>query len=72
MLNDKWMHQVTKAIVGSENVLSHDRRQAIIWTRGGVLLIGAVGKTFREIWIKIDQILLKINLKMSLAITMTS
>ena len=31
-------------IIGSDNGLSPDRRQAIIWTNAGLLLIGPVGK----------------------------
>ena len=31
-------------IIGSDNGLSHNRRQAITWTNGGVLLIGPLGK----------------------------
>ena len=38
-------------IIGSDNGLSPDRRQAIIWTNAGILLIGPLGtkKTFSEI-----------------------
>ena len=31
---------VNKAIIGSDNGLSPDRHQAIIWTNAGILLIG--------------------------------
>ena len=31
---------VNKAIIGIDNGLSSDRRQAIIWTDAGILLIG--------------------------------
>ena len=37
------------AIIGSDNGLSPDRRQAIIWTNAGILLIGPLGTYFSEI-----------------------
>ena len=37
------------AIIGSDNGLSPSRRQAIIWTNAGILLIGPLGTNFREI-----------------------
>ena len=40
-------------IIGSGNVLSPGRRQAIIWTNAGILLIGPIGTNFSEILIKI-------------------
>ena len=40
-------------IVGSDNGLSPDRRQAIIWTNAGLLLIGPLGTNFSEILIEI-------------------
>ena len=40
-------------IIGSDNGLSPDRRQAIIWTNDGLLLIGLIGTNFSEILIKI-------------------
>ena len=40
-------------IIGSINGLSPDRRQAIIWTNAGILLIGPLGTNFIEILIKI-------------------
>ena len=33
-------------IIGSDNGLSPDRRQAIIWTKAGILLIGPLGTNF--------------------------
>ena len=36
-------------IIGSDNGLSPDRRQAIIWTNGGILLIGPLVTYFSEI-----------------------
>ena len=40
-------------IFGSDNGMSPDRRQAIIWTNAGLLLIGPLGTNFSEILIKI-------------------
>ena len=40
-------------IIGSDNGLSPDRRQAIIWTNAGSLLIGPLGTNFSEILIEI-------------------
>ena len=40
-------------IIGSDNGLSPDRRQAIIWTNAGILLIGHLGTNFSEILIEI-------------------
>ena len=40
-------------INGSDNGLSPDRCQAIIWTNAGILLIGPLGTNFSEISIKI-------------------
>ena len=37
------------AIIGSDNGLSPGRRQAIIWTNDGILLIGPLGTNFNEI-----------------------
>ena len=36
-------------IIGSDNGLSPGRRQAIIWTNAGILLILTLGTNFREI-----------------------
>ena len=41
------------AITGSDNGLSPGRRQAIIWTNAGILLIGPLGIHFSEILIEI-------------------
>ena len=46
-----WVSKLT--IIGSDNGLSPARRQAIIWTDAGTLLIGPVGTTFSEILIEI-------------------
>ena len=40
-------------IIGSDNGLLPGRRQAIIWTNAGILLIGSLGTNFSEILIKI-------------------
>ena len=40
-------------IIGSDNGLSPGRRQAIIWTNAGLLLIGPLGTNFSEILIEI-------------------
>ena len=40
-------------INGSDNGLSPDRRQTIIWTNAGILLIGHLGTNFSEILINI-------------------
>ena len=39
--------------IGSDNSLSPGRRQAIIWTNAGILLIGPLGTNFVEILIEI-------------------
>ena len=55
-------------IIGSDNGLSPERRQAIIWTNAGILLIGPLGTNFSEIVIEIQTFALKkIRLKMSSA-----
>ena len=41
-------------IIGSDNGLSPGRRQAIIWTIAGILLIGPLGTNFSEILIGIQ------------------
>ena len=53
-------------IIGSDNGLSPGRRQAIIWTSAGMLLIGPLGTNFSEILIGIQTLSFKkIHLKMS-------
>ena len=55
-------------IIGSDNGLSPDRRQAIIWTNAGLLLIGPLGTNFSEIFIEILTFSFKkIHLKVSSA-----
>ena len=59
----EWLHwgRVTHicvsklTIIGSDNGLSPEQRQAIIWTNAGMLLIGALGTNFSEISIEIHQ-----------------
>ena len=41
-------------IIGSDNALSPGRRQAIIWTNAGILLIEPLGTNFSEILIEIN------------------
>ena len=41
------------SIIGSDNGLSPGRRQAIIWTNAGILLIGPLGTNFSEDLIEI-------------------
>ena len=53
-------------IIGSDNGLSPGRRQAIIWTNYGILLIGYLGTNFSENFIEIHTFSFKkIDLKMS-------
>ena len=53
-------------IIVSDNGLSPDRHQAIIWTNAGILLIGPPGTNFNEILIEIHMFSFKkIHLKMS-------
>ena len=54
--------------IGSDNGLSPGRRQAIIWTNAGILLIGSLGTNFSEILIGIQTFSFKkMHLKMSSA-----
>ena len=46
-------------IIGSDNGLSPGRRQAIIWTNAGILLIRPLGTNFNEIFIEINIISFK-------------
>ena len=55
-------------IIASDNGLSPGRRQAIIWTNAGILLIGPLGTKFNEILIEIHTFsFTKMHLKMSSA-----
>ena len=59
---------VKLTITGSDNGLSPGRRQAIIWTNDGMLLIGPLGTNFSEILIGIQTFSFKkMRLKMSSA-----
>ena len=52
-------------LVGSDNGLSPDSCQGIIWTNAGIVLIGPWGTYFNEILIKIQQVSFrKVHLKM--------
>ena len=56
------------SIIGSDNGLSPGRRQAIIWTKAGILSIGSIGTSFNEILIEIQTFsFTKMHLKMSSA-----
>ena len=46
-------------IVGSDNGLSPGRRQSIIWTNAGMLLIGPLATKFFEILIEINYIFMQ-------------
>ena len=53
-------------IIGSDNGAAPGRRQAIIWTNAGILLIGPLGTNFSEIFIEIYIFSFKkMHLKMS-------
>ena len=55
-------------IIGSDNGLSPGRRQAIIWTNAGLLLIRHLGTNFSEILIEIQNFpFTKMHLKISSA-----
>ena len=45
----------------SDNVLSPEQHQAIIWTNAGILLIGPLGTNFSEILIEIFYIFIQEN-----------
>ena len=49
------------SILASDNGLSPGRRQAIIWTNAGILLIGPLGTNFSEILIEINYIFIQEN-----------
>ena len=55
-------------IIGSDNGLSPGRRQAIIWTNTGILLIRPLGTNFNEMLIEIRTFsFMKMRLKVSSA-----
>ena len=75
MFEDCWVHSLRPSdahiyvdkliIIGSNIGLSPGRRQAIIWTKAGILLNGPLGTNFSEISIAIQTFsLTKIRLKM--------
>ena len=49
-------------IIGSDNVLSPGRRQAIIWTNAGILLIRTLGTNFCEILSKINVVCERVSI----------
>ena len=66
--SDDLTHWGLVIIIGSDNGLSHGRRQAIIWTNAGILLIGPLLTIFSEISIGIQTFSFKkMHLKMSSA-----
>ena len=52
-----WIGKLT--IIGPDNGVSPGRRQAIIWTSAGILLVGSLGTHFSEILIGIQIFSLK-------------
>ena len=48
-------------IISSENCLSPGRRQAIIWTNAGILLMGPLGTNFSEILVGIETFFVQKN-----------
>ena len=64
--SDVFIYVGKLSIIGSNNGLSPSRRQAIIWTNVGLLLIGTPGTNFSEISIEIYTFSFKkMHLKMS-------
>ena len=56
---------VNRVTIGSDNVLSPIRRQAIIWTNARLLSIGLLGTNLSKISIKIRSFSLKMRLEIS-------
>ena len=57
-----------QTIIGSDNGLSPDRRQAIIWTNAGILLIRPLGTNFNEMLFEIlTFLIMKMRLNVSSA-----
>ena len=57
---------IKSTIIGSDNGLVPDRRQAIIWTNVGIVLYGPLGTNFSEILIEIHTFSFKkMHMKMS-------
>ena len=62
------IYVVKLTVIGSDNGLSPGRRQAIIWTNAGILLIGPLGTNVIDILIGIQTFSFKkMHLKMSSA-----
>ena len=53
LIEVEWYASPNKAIIGSDNGLSPDQCQAIIWMDAGLLSHGPLGAYFSDIWIKI-------------------
>ena len=53
-----WLRPSICVIIGPDNNLLPGRRQAIIWTNAGALLIEPQGTNFSKIWIEIQTFLL--------------
>ena len=61
-----WVNEIV--IIGSDNGLSPGRRQAIIWTNAGILVIGPLGISFSEILFEINTLSFKeMHMKLSSA-----
>ena len=59
---------VSPTIIGSDNGLSPNRRQVIIWTNAGILSVGSLGINFGEVLLEIQTFsFMKMHLKMSSA-----
>ena len=66
--SDAYIWVVKLTIIGSDDGLLPGRRQAIVWTNAGILLIGPLGTNFCEILIGIQTFSFKkMHLKMSSA-----
>ena len=65
-LSDAYICGSKLTIIGSDDDLSPGRRQAIIWTNAGMLLIRTLGTNFSEILSEINTFSFKeMHLKMS-------
>ena len=63
---------VNRVSIGSDNDLSPIRRQAIIYTNAGLLLIGTLGTDFSEILIKVRIFLIHENLSKTIVCEMVA
>ena len=59
-------------VIGSDNGLSHGRRQAMIWTNAGILFIGPLGTNSREMFIEILAFSIQENVLESVVCEMAS